>query len=83
MTATEYHVLMNIMLASTAGNLTMMVLGWWKLRRVRQLETLLSVLCIDAFLDQHLPIWFAWSRAFGFRFHMTLDDADSDKKQTP
>jgi hypothetical protein len=81
MTATiEYYVLMTSMLVSAVGNLIMIGLGWRKYRRAQHLCFVLGTLCVHAFASQHLPIWVPWSRAFGYRFSMTIEGTDDDKR---
>lgn len=64
------------------------LVAWWigwvftRYRRVRRLEMLLSILCIDAFYKQHLPIWHAWSRAFGYGFQINLVEPSRENEKS-
>lgn len=49
--------------------LTWHLVAAWRLRRrirrVEVLDALLAKLCIEAFAARHLPIWQAWTHAYG------------------
>lgn len=51
----------------------------WEIKRMRRLEFLLDHLCISTFTHQHLPIWRAWSQAFGYAFKVSIVRQASDK----
>lgn len=78
MTAHEW--LSDIMLSAALANLAMFLLGWWQYRRMMLLYRLLGQLCVNAFVNQHLPIWVPWAHAFGYDFKLSVNDADADEK---
>jgi hypothetical protein len=59
-----------------AFNLGMMTYYWLLIRRQRQLDFLLRKICIDAFLNRHLPIWSLWSDAFDQSFRIVVQHKD-------
>ena len=44
----------------------------FEVRRARQLHALLGSICIQAFADQHLPIWGPWGRVYGYALKITI-----------
>lgn len=57
------------LLVANGALLTWHLIAVWRLRRrirrVEALDTLLAKLCIEAFAARHLPIWQAWTHAYG------------------
>lgn len=58
--------------ASCVVNLGMVAYYWVLIRRQWRLDTLLEFLCIQAFMEHHIPIWTAWSRAYGYDFKINV-----------
>jgi hypothetical protein len=70
-------VVINTMAVTAAGvNLYMLWESRRRLRRQVQLEIMLSQLCMDAFLYQHLPIWSPWCTAFGYTFSVKVNPVE-------
>jgi hypothetical protein len=64
---------------SMALNLGIVTYYWLLVRRQLQLEFLLKKICIDAFLNRHLPIWSLWSDAFDQRFRIVVQHKDETR----
>ena len=47
---------------------------WWivEIRRARSLSFLLGLLCLRAFVHQHMPYWKPWGEVFGYRLEIRV-----------
>jgi len=47
-------------------------------RQAEALNRLLMILAAQSFMNQHLPIWIAWSLMTGLRFHLEIEKKEAE-----
>jgi hypothetical protein len=53
---------------------------YYRARQWRALDYLLFTLVLDAWRNQHLPIWTAWSALSGRRFIIDMVDVEDERR---
>ena len=68
-------------IALIAAVANLVLCGWWsvEIRRARALNFLLGMLCMRAFVDQHMPYWKPWGEVFGYRLEIRVMPRREDK----